>query len=116
MITFKFRGTIYSIGEFKEGTRKDGTTWCRVDVVCDVPDGRYTDKVVFTASDANADIISNCEVGEEIAVEGYIYAREWNEKFYNNLQASTVYVHGAQAQAAQPAATPANNDDNDLPF
>lgn len=126
MITFKFRGTIDSIGDLKEGTTKNGKDWKLINFVCDVPDGRYSDKIAMQASGDNADIIAACAIGEEIAVEGYIYAREYNDRYYNNLEASKVYRHtSARPATATPAYAPApvppapqvnDNPDDDLPF
>lgn len=120
MITFNFTGSIFALGELKEGYKRDGSTWRRIDVVCEVPDGRFTDKIAFTAMDGNADILAGCREGDEISVEGYIYAREWNDRYYNNLQASKVSplrqpIAQPAAAATAPAPTaPAVHDD--LPF
>lgn len=127
MITFQFRGLVDSIGEFKEGTSKAGKDWRRVDFVCEVKEGRYSDYIAVSASNELADIIGECELGEEIAVKGFIYAREYNGRYYNNLEASEVHRHKAAipATAAAPApapaprprpAAPAQEGEDDLPF
>lgn len=120
MITFKFRGLIDSIGELKEGTSKAGKDWRRVDFVCEVKEGRYSDYIALSASNEVADIIMDCELGDEIAVEGYIYAREYNGRYYNNIEAAKVYTHQnarpAAPAAPAPAAKPADDGADDLPF
>lgn len=135
MIITKFRGTLDSIGEVKGGvSQKTGKEWKMVDVIFDVPDGRYSDKIIMTASNKMVDEILACQIGEEVAVEAYIYAREYNDRMYNNINLSKLYRHSAASPAApaRPAApapvyapqaaapvynAPANdNPENDLPF
>ena len=121
MITFKFRGNITEIGELKQGTSKSGKDWSRIDFVCEVADGRYSDYIAVTASNEVAHTINSCDIGEEIAVEGYIYAREYNDRYYNNLEVTKVYRHKAQAPntpiAPVTAPAPAAQEGaDDLPF
>lgn len=97
-----------------------------VDVIFDVPDGRYSDKIIMTASNEMVDEILACQIGEEVAVEAYIYAREYNDRMYNNINLSKLYRHSAARpaapasapQATAPAYTAPDNDnpDDDLPF
>ena len=127
MITIKFRGTIDSIGEVKGGiSQKTGKEWKMVDVIFDVPEGRYSDKIIMTASNEVVDEVLDCRIGEEVAVEAYIYAREYNDRMYNNVNLFKLYRHSA-ARPAAPASTPQatapaynapanDNPDDDLPF
>ena len=66
MITIKFRGTIDSIGEVKGGiSQKTGKEWKMVDVIFDVPEGRYSDKIIMTASNEVVDEVFEVEVLED---------------------------------------------------
>ena len=113
MIITKFRGTLDSIGEVKGGvSQKTGKEWKMVDVIFDVPDGRHSDKIIMTASNEMVDEILACQIGEEVAVEAYIYAREYNDRMYNNINLSKLYRHST----ARPAAPANDNPDDDLPF
>ena len=122
MVTFQFRGRIDSIGELKQGVSAKGKEWKRVDFVCVIPDGRYEDRISLTASNEVADTIYSCDLDEEVAIKGYIYAREYQGRYYNNLEVSEVFRHKAeQAQAPAPAPTPtqaqaSNSAIDDLPF
>ena len=81
MITIKFRGKIDSIGEVKGGiSQKKGKEWKVVDVICAVQEGRYSDKIIMTAPNEVVDEVLECRIGEEVAVEAYIYAREYNDR------------------------------------
>ena len=66
MITIKFRGTIDSIGEVKGGvSQKTGKEWKMVDVIFDVPEGRYSDKIIMTASNEVVDEVLDSSLDEE---------------------------------------------------
>ena len=99
MVNFEFKGRIHEIGELKEGTSQKGKDWKRIDFVCSVRTDRFEDFVAVSASNAMADVIKDCDIDEEIAVKGYIYAREYNGRYYNNHEVTDV----ERAKAGTPA-------------
>ena len=115
MIEFKFVGRIDSFGELKEGVSKSGKDWKRLDFVCVVPDGRHEDRIAVSASNDVAMAVSKCELGEDVSVRGYIYAREYNGRYYNNLDVAEIHRKG-EAKAQEAATAAAQDGNEDLPF
>jgi len=93
--------------------------------VIEVPDGNYPQFVKFQLVQDRCALIDNMNEGEQIKVHFDLRGREWQGKYFTNLNAWKVEKVGTNAPAT--AATPANNGsfpsaadepaaDDDLPF
>jgi single-strand DNA-binding protein len=99
--------------------------------VIEVSDGQYPQMVAFQLVQDKCTLIDDYSEGDMIEVEFDLRGREWNGKYFTNLQAWRIGRAGegggesgsnegqAQSSAQKPAAPPpaASNDfDDDIPF
>lgn len=87
--------------------------------------GQYPEKVAFELIKDKVDIINLYPVGANLKVKFNVRGREWNGKFFTNLQAWFVgLMDGAtmppkaevKAEPQAPTAEIQDSDDDDLPF
>ena len=110
------------MSEVTSGTSKNGYDWARQAILIDIPgyQGSIT-KLSLQASNEMVDELNNYNVGDKVEVGWSIYAREWNGKWYNNVDLVNIKSLGVQADAPAPAVEPypANcfePQSDDLPF
>lgn len=118
------KGTISHMSEVTSGTSKNGYDWVKQTIVIDIPGYRgLITKLSLQASNEMVDELNNYNVGDKVEVGWSIYAREWNGKWYNNVDLVNIKSQGVQADA--PAPTPQTRNipagelepqDGDLPF
>ena len=118
------KGTISHMSEVTSGTSKNGYDWARQTILIDIPgyQGSIT-KLSLQASNEMVNELNNYNVGDKVEVGWAIYAREWNGKWYNNVDLVNIKSLGVQADAPAPAPAvepyPANcfePQSDDLPF
>ena len=120
------KGTISHMSEVTSGTSKNGYDWARQTILIDIPgyQGSIT-KLSLQASNEMVDELNNYNVGDKVEVGWSIYAREWNGKWYNNVDLVNIKSLGVQADAPAPAPAPAvepypancfEPQSDDLPF
>jgi hypothetical protein len=90
MIKFKFSGKVAEVSAAKEGVSKNGKGWRLIDFVCTVPDGRYEDNISLTAKGLIADNVEALDMGDNVDIEGCIYAINYNNKWYNRIEALSI--------------------------
>ena len=106
------------------GTSKNGYDWARQTILIDIPCYQASiTKLSLQASNDMVDELNNYNVGDKVEVGWSIYAREWNGKWYNNVDLVNIKSLGVQADAPAPAPAvepyPANcfePQSDDLPF
>ena len=98
------------------------------DFVIEVTDGQYPQFVKFQCVQDRTEIVSEVNVGDEITVHFDLRGREWQGKYFTNLNAWRVNKKRkegnapATAPASTPTTAPAKNeavkadDNSDLPF
>ena len=108
------KGTISHMSEVTSGTSKNGYDWARQTILIDIPgyQGSIT-KLSLQASNEMVDELNNYNVGDKVEVGWSIYAREWNGKWYNNVD--LVNIKSQEVQAEAPAPTPAPRSLNNIP-
>lgn len=110
MYELNFTATLVAIGETKSGIGKaSGKEWKRADFVCEQRGDRYNEKITVSASNAMVDELTALPLGSEVSVKAYVYAREWNGKLYNSIEALKIVPAKAQP-------TTSAENDGDLPF
>lgn len=106
-MALELEGTLRQKQGVQQGTSARGQ-WAKQEFILDYPDGNYTSQAVFTAfgQDKVADL-DKYQVGDRIRVSFNIKSREYNGRWYTDLQVWRIAPAG-QAQpvaSAQPAET-----------
>lgn len=127
MALYYSKGTISEMTEVQSGTSKNGYDWQRMSIVLDIPgfQGSVTKQCFqVTGDDVNDVLLYN--IGDKVEVSWSLYAREWNGKWYNNVELVKI-SHQEQKQDAPAKDAPAtpktqqiqfdqDNPEGDLPF
>ena len=101
------KGTISHMSEVTSGTSKNGYDWARQTILIDIPGYKGSStKLSLQASNEMVDELNNYNVGDKVEVGWSIYAREWNGKWYNNVDLVNIKSLGVQADAPAPAPAP----------
>lgn len=83
---------------------------------------QYPQSIEFQLTQDKCDYLDSYKVGEQVNVSINIRGRAWTNpagetKYFNTLEAWKIErVGGAPQQQAQPSPTPANEEEDDLPF
>jgi hypothetical protein len=90
----KVKGTISKILEVESGTSKAGKEWQKQGFVIDTG-AQYNPEVCFSVfGDEKVDMLSSFVEGQEIEVKFNISSREFNGKYYHNLDAWNIKATG----------------------
>lgn len=103
MAIIKERGTIAVLGEVLSGTSQQGNPWYRQTIVVDVAgfNGSYR-KVALQASGNVVGDLDGAAIGDKVEISYQVTAREWNGKWYNNVD--LFKVEFLEPQMQQPVA------------
>lgn len=123
MAITKERGKIILKGEIAQGTSKNGNVWQRQQAVFEVAYGNTFRRVAAQAGTDMVVELGNMQVGD-IVDFGYVTsAREWQGKWYAQVDLLNIEKVGgnaaAPAQASVPQVSAADlmaTDEDDLPF
>ena len=129
MALYQSKGTISEMSEVQSGTSQNGYQWQRMTIILDIPGFQGSIiKQAFqvTGDDVNEVLLYN--IGDRVELSWSLSARNWNGKWYNNVdlvkiksQEETKQDAPAPQQAqiqfnqSQESLDPADNPD-DLPF
>lgn len=100
------KGTISHMSEVTSGTSKNGYDWARQTILIDIPGykGSIT-KLSLQASNEMVNELNSYNVGDKVEVAWSIYAREWEGRWYNNVD--LVNIKSQDQQTEQRPARPA---------
>lgn len=117
MALYYSKGRISFISEVKTGTSQSGFKWQNCDVTLDVPGPQgFISKQVFRASNERVDDVLKFKVGDTVQIGFALYAREWNNRLFNNVDLVTITDEsGAKPATAEKPATKVE-ELQDLPF
>ena len=105
-MALELEGTIRQKMGVQSGTSARGA-WAKQEFVVDFPDGNYTSQACFTAwGQDKVQELDKYQVGDRVKVSFNLKGREFNGRWYNDLQIWRISPAGA-AQPAAPAPTPA---------
>ncbi len=122
-MSFEIEGKLHK----KYETEKKSDKFQAREFVLLVEDGQYPQYIKFQLVQDRCDVIDGYDEGADLKVYFDLRGREWQEKFFTNLQAWRVEAIGqatgsesSSAPADFPTAPPASGDDgtsfDDLPF
>ena len=105
----RVKGIISHMGEIQQGTSQNGYDWARQIIVLDVASFNGTfSKIALTAQNQRVDDLQNYQIGDRVEVSYSVTAREWDGKWFNNVDLISINFFDEVAQAAPaPVAQPA---------
>lgn len=121
MAIIKERGTITFMSDVQSGMSQNGNPWYRQTIVVDVAgfNGSYR-KVALQASGNLVQDLEGAMIGDKVDISYQVTAREWNGKWYNNVDLFKINFDETPAQPVSqpqiPTNTPTDPIPGDLPF
>ena len=99
------KGTISYMSEVRSGKSKNGYDWAKQSILLDVT-GYHGSiiKLSLQASNEMVEELNNYKVGDKVEIGWSIYAREWEGRWYNNVDLVNIK---SQDQTEQRPARPA---------
>lgn len=80
------KGIISQFGQVESGTTQNGNSWSRQVVVLDVAGfGNSFSKIALTAQNQRVEELQDYQIGDRVEVGYSVTAREWNGKWFNNV-------------------------------
>ena len=106
-MALEIEGTIAQKLPVQSGNSNRGP-WAKQEFILEYPDGNFTAKACFTAwgSDKVQDL-GKYQVGDKVKVSFNLKSREYNGRWYNDLQIWKLAPAGAAQSAAPAPAQPA---------
>ncbi len=114
------KGKIIKVLPIESGTSKAGKEWKKQGFVVDTG-AQYNPTVCFSLfGDEKINMLRNFGEGQEVEVAFNISSREFNEKWYHNIDAWKISAANQEVTPANEVPAPAIDDapaeDDDLPF
>lgn len=123
MALFYQKGTISDMSEVHSGTTQSGKTWERMDLILDTPGFHGSVfKMVFQVSGDHVKDVLLFNRGDKVEIGFSIYAREWNGRWYNNVDLVKIQYQEETKNSVQqrepqpPVEESQDNPEQDLPF
>ena len=133
MAIYQSRGRISDMSEVQSGTSKNGYEWQRMTITLEIPGFQgLVFKQVFQVSGNDVNDVCLYNIGDRVEISWSMYAREWNGRWYNNVDLVKIKSLDEQKQEEKPAPAPASkqpaifdqpqesldpaDNPNDLPF
>lgn len=114
MALYYSKGTISHMSEIKSGTSTSGRDWARMTIMIDIPGYQGSiSKLSFQVGTDRISDVQEFKVGDKVEIGWSIYAREYNGRWYNNVDLVNIKSQGVQAAA--PAPSPAPQSLSDIP-
>lgn len=118
MSNLEMNGTITKVSEVQTGTAKSGNEWKKLTFAIQT-EGDYPKTVAFSVfgEDKVDNFIKFNKIGQKVDVSFNAESREYNDKFYTDLQAWKVFTTKADVEQATPVvANDGFHKASDLPF
>jgi hypothetical protein len=116
-VAYDLTGKIKLIQEAK--TFDSGFT--KREMVVIVEDGKYPQEINLEFVQDKVALLESLQIGQEVTVSFDIRGREYNGRYFNNLQGWKIVAVGDQTTTTQeeqspPYPVPADFEDEDIPF
>lgn len=127
MALYTTKGRIAHISDVQSGTSKNGYEWQRCTLLLEVPGFQgMVSKQVFEVQGESVADVNKFKAGDRVEVSWSMYAKEYNEKWYNHIYLVNITPLEERVSApakAAPAPTPKKKESldptanpDDLPF
>lgn len=105
MAIFYSKGTISHMSEVTSGRSQSGRDWARMTIMIDIPGYQGSiSKISFQVGTDRIDDVCAFKVGDRVEIGWTIYAREYNGKWYNNVDLVNIKSQDQQPSQTAPAA------------
>lgn len=106
MALYQSKGRICDISQVQSGTSKNGYEWQRMTLTLEIQgfQGSIT-KQVFQVSGDDVNEVLNYNIGDRVEISWSMYAREWNGRWFNNVD--LVKINALDKKEIKPAPAPA---------
>ncbi len=117
-MAYKATGRLHKVFD----TEQKSASFQAREFVIEVADGKFPQMVKFQLTQDKCALIDDYSEGEEISVDFDLRGREWNDKYFTNLNAWRIAraeagdSAPAQQQSAAPAPAATADFDDDIPF
>ena len=101
------KGTVKIKLDLESGVSKSGKTWKKQTVVIDTG-GEFNNEIAVSAFGEKLDSLDKLEVGMEVKILCNVYSREYNGRYFHNIDGYHFAIMGSEVVA------PVESDD--LPF
>ena len=111
-------GVVTLILQEENGVSKAGKDWKKKEFSIETK-GEYPKTVAFTCFGDKTDLLSNITQGQNVAVSFNLESREYNGRFFHNVNAWRIVVEqpSAESPSSDTDNTPTDTGEtNDLPF
>ena len=106
-MALEIEGTLSQKLAVASGTSARGP-WAKQEFILEFPDGNFTAKACFTAwGQDKVQDLGKYQVGDKVKVSFNLKSREYNGRWYNDLQIWKIAPAGAQPVQPAPQARPA---------
>ncbi len=115
------QGKLIQILAVQSGVSKAGKDWSKQEFIVETQE-QFPKKVCFTLFGDKTDLIQGISEGEEVKVSFNLESREFNERWFHNVNAwkieKVATQHADSTMEARPIddLPPMPNEDDDLPF
>ena len=106
------------MSEITSGTSTSGRDWARMTIMIDILGYKGSiSKLSFQVGTDRISDVQEFKVGDKVEIGWSIYAREYNGRWYNNVDLVNIKSQGVQAEvpAPTPAPTSAPRSLNNIP-
>ncbi len=122
-MSLQIKGKIQEILKSESGVSRAGKEWKKQEFVIET-DEQYPRKVCFTLFNDKTSLIDGLSTGEEVEVSFNVESREYNGKWFHNINAWKIDKPTAENLPEAPPEfsmgdippEPADDESNDLPF
>ena len=120
-MALELEGTIRQKMGVQEGTSARGQ-WAKQEFILEFPDGNFTSQACFTAwGQDKVQELAKYQQGDRVKVSFNLKSREYNGRWYNDIQVWRISPAGdVQPQPMPPAPSlddmPADSGEDDMPF
>ena len=116
-MAYKAEGKLHKIFDTEQKT----ASFQAREFVIEMQDGQYPQMVKFQLTQDKCTLIDDYREGDEISVEFNLRGREWNDRYFTNLDAWRIGRAGEggekkQADAGREPAPMGADFDDDIPF
>ena len=112
MSELKVTGTITKVLEVEKGTSKAGKEWQKQTAIIDTG-GEFNNIIAVSAFGDKVSNLNKLEEGMNVKILCNVYSREYNDKFYHNIDG---YWFSPEVESSKNSKELATMDDDIMPF